>query len=86
MAGTPVSSWGRMRPWETASEMYSKRIDWPLIKTSIAITASRGWEGIVMTTVGEFVAVEVGVGAVVREGRGELKLSPPRISVPVALA
>ena len=87
MTGTPVSSWVRMRPWETASEMYSKYIAWPLIRTPIAITASKGWEGIVATTAGGgFVAVEVGAGVVVREGRGELKLSPPRRSVAVAPA
>ena len=60
---------------------------WPLIKTPFAITASKGWEGIVKPTadVG-FVAVEVGACVVVCEGRGELKLSSPRRPVAVAPA
>jgi hypothetical protein len=87
MTGTPVSSWTRMRPWETASEMYSKCIVSPLISTPIAITASKGWEGMVATTAGGGFAVEdAGAGVVVREGKGELKLRPPRRSVAVAPA
>jgi len=79
-----------MRAWETVSEMYSKCIVSPLIKTPIAITASKGWDGIVVTTTGGgfvvAVEAEVGAGVVVREGKGELKLSPPRRSVAVAPA
>ena len=56
----------------------------------MAITASKGWEGIVVTTAGGgFVVVveaEVGAGVAVREGRGEPKVSPPRRSVAVAPA
>jgi len=56
----------------------------------MAITASKGWEGIVVTTTGGglVVAVEVegGAGVVVREGKGEPKVSPPRRSVAVAPA
>ena len=91
MTGTPQSSWTRMRAWETVSEMYSKCIVSPFIKTPMAITASKGWDGIVVTTTGGgFVAVaeeeEVGAGVVVREGKGEPKVSPPRRSVAVAPA
>jgi hypothetical protein len=54
------------------------------------MTASKGWDGIVFaTTDGGFVAmveVEVGAGVVVREGKGEPKVSPPRRSVAVAPA
>lgn len=71
--------------------MYSKCIVSPFIKTPIAITASKGWDGIVLTTGGGFidvaeVEVEVGAGVVVREGKGEPKVSPPRRSVAVAPA
>lgn len=53
----------------------------------MAITASKGWEGIVVTTVGwRLVVVEAGAGVVVREGKGEPKVSPPRRSVAVAPA
>lgn len=79
-----------MRAWETVSEMYSKCMVSPLIKTPIAITASKGWDGIVLTiTDGGFVVAveaEVGAGVVVREGNGEPKVSPPRRSVAVAPA
>jgi len=55
----------------------------------MAITASKGCEGIVATTAGGglvVVVVEVGAGVVVREGKGEPKVSPPRRSVAVAPA
>ena len=57
----------------------------------MAITASKGWEGIVVTTVGwrlvvVVVVAEAGAGVVVREGKGEPKVSPPRRSVAVAPA
>ena len=54
----------------------------------MAMTASKGWEGIVLTTAdgGLVAVVEVGAGVVVREGKGEPKVSPPRRSVAVAPA
>ena len=42
MTGVPESSWTRIRPCETASQMYSKCIVEPLISTPIAMTASKG--------------------------------------------
>jgi len=54
----------------------------------MAITASKGWEGIVVTTAGGglVAVVEEGAGVAVREGKGEPKVSPPRRSVAVAPA
>lgn len=42
MTGVPESSWTRMRPCETASQMYSKCIVEPLIRTPMEMTASKG--------------------------------------------
>lgn len=40
ITGTPVSSWTFIRPWDTASEMYSKCMVSPLMRTPMAMTAS----------------------------------------------
>lgn len=42
MTGTDRSSWARMRPCETASAMYSKCMVSPLIRTPMAMMASKG--------------------------------------------
>ena len=42
MTGTPVSSPTRIKPCETASQMYSKCMVEPLMRTPMAMTASKG--------------------------------------------
>jgi hypothetical protein len=43
MTGVPVSSWTRIKPVETASQMYSKCMVDPFSKHPIAMTASNAW-------------------------------------------
>lgn len=62
--GTPVSSWTRINPCETDSEMYSKCCVEPLIKTPIAIAAEKGpLSGVVPVAVAVAVAVAGEVGS-----------------------
>ena len=46
MTGTPASSWTRMSPWLTASAIYSKCIVAPLMRTPMAMIASKGFFGL----------------------------------------
>lgn len=77
MTGTPVSSCTRISACDTLSQMYSKCMVEPLMRTPMAITASNGWLDMPAVT---------GAGVAAREdGRGEEmdtpKLSPPSRSV-----
>ena len=90
MTGTPLSIWSFISACETASHMYSKCMVEPLMRTPIAMTASKGAEGIaaeVLEVLWErFEGFgEKGFGVPEREA-GPPKLRPPRRSVAVAPA
>lgn len=73
--GVPVSSWTRMRPWLTASQMYSKCMVEPLMSTPTAMTASN-------SRTAAAVDDDSGPGVPVRAGSStserRLAVAPPR--------
>ena len=82
MTGTPVSSCTRISACDTLSQMYSKCMVEPLMRTPMAMTTSKGWLGMPAVT---------GAGVDAREeGRGDEidapKVRPPSRSVAVAPA